>query len=943
MEPFEANPVLGAVVVDEEAPSANHFNNKRTVPATTCAGSQSVVTCGCASFVCGVLLGAVITGVASQFYLDLPSSRPSEDGNDMPGRDRAPAVHGGDSPSTAAASCSTISECVHGTCVMLEGAPACFCDSGWGGHRCARELDVAAGSVVGPESSLVSARDCSSTDCVHGTCAAFEGAAHCFCQPNWGGPLCSQAQPAVVAALTCDDISECVHGLCAVLEGAPACFCSDGWAGVRCDMELQYNDQPALVLTPLAAQGGEDSAVILNCDGISCGHGVCAELGGFASCFCTAGWHGSHCEQPIEADDEPEAKDCDDITCVHGSCAIHHDGLAACTCNAGYHGPRCEDVITGALTCADISDCAHGHCEVMENVPYCECDDGYLGPRCEEQAHHCLDAPRCLALQPPAGMTVEYSDDLFASSIATYSCSTNGTNPTLGDTERVCLRDGSWMGSAPQHCVQPESEALEQLADYVDGSISCGESVTGSTSGAGSHVGNSAGDHIYSFTLDEDQAVEFDTCDSSFDTWVRVYTADLVTEVAGCDDCGPCGSRSVLVAVLAAGDYVVVVDGYSSSAGSYEMQMSCETAAEVSGSSTVVHGGYNYTTIMPIPSAYHDGTVCHSSSLWLPIPGGYEMAPDTSDIVQNVVAAHPWSTHVMVLGSLRAYGTQQFRTGQEFGDHQEKAVSRIHNGEEQWSCPWTCYQILVRTQTDPNAPPPPPPPPPPPDPCYGDGIQMGEGNIDNDNGYSNGMSCRWAISCSDGTVPTISFNNFNTESGWDYVYIYDGDSTSDDRLGSYSGSSTPADVYASGSEMLIRFTTDGSVTRSNGPFNADITCGPPPPPAPPPPPECLSGETIEVGMSVQVRPSVATPNYGWGAVQHGDCGTVTSTGSGRVYVDFPSQSGWAASSDEMEPCGGCPDSAGRRVLSVSAYRAQDLSGELENDVDNDREQLNHSS
>ena len=182
---------------------------------------------------------------------------------------------------------------------------------------------------------------------------------------------------------------------------------------------------------------------------------------------------------------------------------------------------------------------------------------------------------------------------------------------------------------------------------------------------------------------------------------------------------------------------------------------------------------------------------------------------------------------------------------------------------------------------------------------------MGEGNIDYDNGYSNGMSCRWAINCSNGTVPTISFNTFNTERNFDFVNIYDGDSTSDTRLARHHGSSTPPDVCSSGSDMLIRFTTDGSVTRSNGPFNADVTCGPPPPPPPPPPPECPSGAAIEVGMSIQVRPSVAYPSYGWGSVNHGDCGTVTSISS-YVRVSFPSHSSWAAASDEMEQCGGCP-------------------------------------
>jgi hypothetical protein len=87
------------------------------------------------------------------------------------------------------------------------------------------------------------------------------------------------------------------------------------------------------------------------------------------------------------------------------------------------------------------------------------------------------------------------------------------------------------------------------------------------------------------------------------------------------------------------------------------------------------------------------GEVCHTSSSLLPLPSGYELAPDTSDIRMNVVAAHAWSTDVIVLDSLKGYGTRSFQPGQEFGDHQPKAV-RSSTG--MWHCPWTCYQILIR-------------------------------------------------------------------------------------------------------------------------------------------------------------------------------------------------------------------------------------------------------
>jgi len=119
----------------------------------------------------------------------------------------------------------------------------------------------------------------------------------------------------------------------------------------------------------------------------------------------------------------------------------------------------------------------------------------------------------------------------------------------------------------------------------------------------------------------------------------------------------------------------------------------------------VEYDGYRYRTIMDDIDPEATDTVCHGASDWLPMPAGYELAPDTTAVKQNVVAAHPWHTHLLVLDSLRAYGTAQFSPGELFGDSQDKAVSRTQNGEEQWSCPWTCYQILVRA---PVGPPPPP-------------------------------------------------------------------------------------------------------------------------------------------------------------------------------------------------------------------------------------------
>jgi hypothetical protein len=91
------------------------------------------------------------------------------------------------------------------------------------------------------------------------------------------------------------------------------------------------------------------------------------------------------------------------------------------------------------------------------------------------------------------------------------------------------------------HCTTPNaSSSSNQISGFVDGNTSCGTTVRGSTAHAGSHVGNGASDHIYYFALNDTQSswdISFNSCASSFDTWLRIFDLDLQTELAGCDDC----------------------------------------------------------------------------------------------------------------------------------------------------------------------------------------------------------------------------------------------------------------------------------------------------------------------------------------------------------------------------------------------------------------------
>lgn len=75
------------------------------------------------------------------------------------------------------------------------------------------------------------------------------------------------------------------------------------------------------------------------------------------------------------------------------------------------------------------------------------------------------------------------------------------------------------------------------------------------------------------------------------------------------------------------------------------------------------------------------------------------------------------------------------------------------------------------------------------------------------------------------------------------------------------------------------------------------------------PSKSSSSRPFEVGDQVRVKPSVASPRYGWGEVKHEDVGLVSQIRKDLIKVDFEKQKSWSADPDELELL----DSAGRSV------------------------------
>ncbi len=79
--------------------------------------------------------------------------------------------------------------------------------------------------------------------------------------------------------------------------------------------------------------------------------------------------------------------------------------------------------------------------------------------------------------------------------------------------------------------------------------------------------------------------------------------------------------------------------------------------------------------------------------------------------------------------------------------------------------------------------------------------------------YGNGEYCTFLIDPGCALEVSLEFLAFNLESGWDYLYVYDGVDETAPLIGTYSGTANPGILTATSGKMYIIFDSDGSVIR----------------------------------------------------------------------------------------------------------------------------------
>ena len=78
--------------------------------------------------------------------------------------------------------------------------------------------------------------------------------------------------------------------------------------------------------------------------------------------------------------------------------------------------------------------------------------------------------------------------------------------------------------------------------------------------------------------------------------------------------------------------------------------------------------------------------------------------------------------------------------------------------------------------------------------------------------FDNYGRCSWLISSTQSIK--LVFTSFSVESGYDFLFVYDGTSNSSTLIGKYDGHLAGHVVESSGKHLFLEFTSDGNVTQS---------------------------------------------------------------------------------------------------------------------------------
>ena len=133
---------------------------------------------------------------------------------------------------------------------------------------------------------------------------------------------------------------------------------------------------------------------------------------------------------------------------------------------------------------------------------------------------------------------------------------------------------------------------------------------------------------------------------------------------------------------------------------------------------------------------------------------------------------------------------------------------------------------------------------------------------------------------SEGAKVSVAFSEFNTESNYDFLYIYDGTSSSATQIGKYSGTTNPGTVTATNADgaLTFRFTSDQSVNNTG--WVATVSCVYP-----------------NHNITATANPEEGGTITGAGTFGHGEICTLTATPNADYHFVNWTENGTAVSSE----------------------------------------------
>ena len=137
--------------------------------------------------------------------------------------------------------------------------------------------------------------------------------------------------------------------------------------------------------------------------------------------------------------------------------------------------------------------------------------------------------------------------------------------------------------------------------------------------------------------------------------------------------------------------------------------------------------------------------------------------------------------------------------------------------------------------------------------------------------YGNNLTYTMTFNPSvEGAKVSVTFTQFETESNYDFLYIYDGTSTSATQIGKYSGTTSPGTVTATNAAgaLTFKFTSDYSVNKTG--WVATVSCNYP-----------------ERTITATAEPSEGGTVTGAGTYTHFETCTLTATANeGYTFINW---------------------------------------------------------